>query len=665
MLETMRELALLELNRRFGSDGRILPMPEFRREHGASLPSLLVEAAEKIPRVYLLQKDPRQQWVVRMWSEEMSEDRVGRLPFNRPSGSQSGAIGPVLKRSYKKGESPPYGPSDKIQETTRKIFAEIAAGTAPWSGYFAEMIALLFGPAILDYASTLHSTGPGCDFSHPLASALALIPETTTVFVAAVDGQGRWPGDRPEYQEYLARTLADSKYVTVAAPVQEHGACPLCDAQDVTLYPNAVKGAGINIGNMDRIGAFPGLDAAQAWKGYALCVDCADLLYIFKFHLSGDYLGWVAGERALLLPALVGHPEGRQRFIEDWADYLAQINKQDTGTLGDIEEDLMEFYAGREDAQLVLNLLWANFGQLIDDCRGHLTDILPSRLRALSGIDAEVNRWSHALAPHEPMSEAKFRLDLDCLGPLLKRPGGKAAKAANASPRLFALKRDLAEAVYHARPLADPGPLWEELLTTARWYLREVTLSGNAWGLTCEGVNKKGQRYWTLAGWIRHLARFLHYLYKTGVMPMTTDAPPFVPHMEALQPFFAPGSGLDRPEKAFTFLLGVLYGKLLQVQAARGVNVGANALTWLKRLNLSGQDLPGLYTRIREKLMSYETESNAAVRELVAELGRLGAQLGDRIELDTTATCYFLLLGQSVVQDVLPSKSKENGDQTP
>ncbi len=142
---------------------------------------------------------------------------------------------------------------------------------------------------------------------------------------------------------------------------------------------------------------------------------------------------------------------------------------------------------------------------------------------------------------------------------------------------------------------------------------------------------------------------------------MTAATIDFEPRMEALKPFFLPDSGIDRREKTFAFLLGILYGKLLQVQGARGVNVSSNALTWLKRLNLSGRDLPELYIKVREKLLSYETESSPRVRELVHEIGRVGALLGDHIELDNTSTCYFLLLGQSVTVDILPSK---DGDES-
>lgn len=138
----------------------------------------------------------------------------------------------------------------------------------------------------------------------------------------------------------------------------------------------------------------------------------------------------------------------------------------------------------------------------------------------------------------------------------------------------------------------------------------------------------------------------------------------FEPTLPALKPYFLPGAGINNREKAFTFLLGILYGKVLQVQAARGVNVASNALTWLKRLNLDGRDLPELYNKVREKLLTYEVEASADVRALVQDLGRLGAGLGDRIPLDNTTTCYYLLLGQSVTVDVLPSKTKKNEDQS-
>lgn len=136
----------------------------------------------------------------------------------------------------------------------------------------------------------------------------------------------------------------------------------------------------------------------------------------------------------------------------------------------------------------------------------------------------------------------------------------------------------------------------------------------------------------------------------------------YEPQMERLRPYFGPESGIDSLQKAYAFQLGILYGKVLQVQGARGVNVGANALTWLKRLTLKGKDLPELYVKIREKLLAYETEKSVEVRALIKEIGRLGVQLGDNIELDEIPTNYYLLLGQSLSTTILSKKEeKKNG----
>jgi CRISPR-associated protein Csh1 len=112
-----------------------------------------------------------------------------------------------------------------------------------------------------------------------------------------------------------------------------------------------------------------------------------------------------------------------------------------------------------------------------------------------------------------------------------------------------------------------------EILITARWYLDDIAESGNFWGLLNEGYSEKGAsktRYWTLAGWLRHLARILYYLDLSGVLPMETTDDPFEPSLPALKPYFEPGSGLSSPEKAFTFLLGVLYGRYCKC-SQRGV----------------------------------------------------------------------------------------------
>ncbi|MFO1429525.1 MAG: TM1802 family CRISPR-associated protein [Candidatus Competibacteraceae bacterium] len=664
MISEMRELALLDLNHRFGCNG--LTMEEIRKQYGKELAPLLVEASEKIARVYLLQEIPGKPGTVRMWSEELDEDKKLRLPFNKPSGAQSPAIGPVFKRTFKKDAQPPFGPTVKIQDTTRGAFEEQSKSKQHWSTYFAAVCKILFNSTDVIFDDKVYKVGQNKEDPHILAIAIRLIPDRQTVFLSVVDNQGRWPGDCQEYSDYLAHSLAGIKYTTGEAAAYESAVCPLCGDESLkTLYPNALKGAGLNFSNVDRAGAFPSLETADAWKSYGLCLDCADLLYIFKNHLLNEFIGSIAGEKALLLPSLLGNQIDKKRFITIWKKYLNNL-KGESNRVKSWEGKLMEFFSEQDDAQLVLQVLWAKFGQVVEDVRGHVTDILPSRLQKLIDFNKSANNWNHALAPAYPLEEATFDLTLSMFNPSFKRPGGKRAGNANNSVRLFELKRQLADALYHGQALGETRhTLWKELMTTARWYLDEIIAGGNSWGLLNEGISEKGDkqtRYWTLAGWVRHLARFLYYLDITGILPMEQTPFVFEPQMEALKPFFKPGSGINSREKAFTFLLGILYGKLLQVQGARGVNVSSNALTWLRRLELSGRDLPELYTKVREKLLAYETESNPEVRALIHDLGRLGAILGDKIALDSTATCYFLLLGQSVTTEVLPSKPKKEED---
>ncbi len=188
--------------------------------------------------------------------------------------------------------------------------------------------------------------------------------------------------------------------------------------------------------------------------------------------------------------------------------------------------------------------------------------------------------------------------------------------------------------------------------------LSEVCDSGSAWGLLHEGRTKDGKSFLTAAGWVRQVARFWHYLRLIGVTPMPDPARLYQPGCDALRPFCGPETAIDNPRKAFAFILGALYGKLLRVQAKRGVNVVSNALTWLKRLTLSGNDLPDLYVKVREKLMLYGAEGNRVVQQLVTELGVLGTKIRE-FQLDETETCYYLLLGQSLSVKIMPPKPKK------
>ena len=423
-------------------------------------------------------------------------------------------------------------------------------------------------------------------------------------------------------------------------------------------FPKCSTGADINISNVDRVGAFPGIDIAQAWKGYALCNACADLLYIYKSHFlkkdknsRNPFITNIAGDNAIIIPSTTVDYNARGKILRRVNDLV----RSSSSSTEEVEIDILDIL---KDEKAILNLtfLWATAGQEIDKVTGMITNVPPSRLTELSKVNEESDKWKHPLFPEIMFFSDKrinFHPDLSlrALKTLFDRPGGKKAKDVNASMKLRQMKKGIAASVYHKTEIPS-ARFWEEVITTARWYWLNAIENGSAYGLLNEGKKKTGESYLTAAGWIRHLCWWIYYFKRLEVMKMEGNF--YEPQMERLKPYFGLESGVNSPQKAYAFLLGVLYGKVLQVQGARGVNVGANALTWLKRLTLKGRDLPNLYIKTREKLLAYETEKSKDVRELITEIGNLGWRLGDNIELDEIPTNYYLLLGQSLTTTILP-----------
>jgi CRISPR-associated protein Csh1 len=654
VLEAMRKLALDSLWVEL--DGAKHPDPEawYRElrlnDLGRLFPKLVEdveESSSKDPtRFYTLRADPELADTAILEVNEVKSGDAYKLPFNQPSGSQSAALGPIVKRTAasKKKEA---GPSEKIQQTTLSAFGEIAQARESWSGYFRSA-AECFGRKKLKIKEK-----EVVDDAGAFRAAIMAIEEKRTVLLAFQDHAGRLPGEVPEYLEYLQKVLAHAKYATGQNLPCPDRSCALCGVNSTTIFPNALRGAGINLANLDRDGAFPGVDSAAAWKGYSLCVACADLLYVYWNHVASEYFVTVAGERALVIPETAIDPSRRRKFMKRIVDLVQTIDKSQVRLR---EKKLLDLLS--EDRSVTtLTFLWAEFGQRIDDIRGFVTDVLPSRLHTLSEHNREFKRVDHLAFPEVHLEEFNCDLSLNVVRSLFRRPGGKKAQAANDSRRLFELRRDLADAIYHGEKL--PERFWVEIHQTARWHWDEVIAQGSPWNALYEGFSaKKDVGYLTLAGWVRQLTRFLAYLRNVGVtMPVLNEM--YQPSSERLKPYFTVETAIDSRDKAFVFILGVLYGKLLQVQGGRGVNVGANALTWLRRLTLSGRDLPELYVKVREKLLSYETEKSPEVRELVTELGDLGTRV-KTFGLDETSTCYFLLLGQSLAVKILPSKERKD-----
>lgn len=661
MLEAMRQLALDYLFEELGEGEPPRDLTVWFRDMRANQPErlfhYLVEDIGRVKELYTLAPDANDDQVVNLTLREITDDLMLGLPFMRPSGSQGAQVGPVIKRSYSKQRG--GGPSSKIIKTTVASFTEIANAGQKWSPYFGEILEIISRPHLRLPDQRLIDWKEG--YASSLEAVVDLIGEKkSTVFLTVADHEQRLPGQLREYLAYLMEDkLAGDRYLTGSAAAQPYATCPLCSTENTTIYPNGVKGAGINIGNMDREGAFAGVNYVNAWKSYSICLDCADLLYVYKFHtlkpdpLSNQrpFMAPVAGDPALIVPYTTATAADRQDLMRAARDYAHHAPE----TVEESELDLIENLK-EQQSLLSLSFIWANVGQNIENLRGAITDVPRSRLAELSKKNEAASNWSNAVFSEAPLPSLDPNLSLTALKSLFWKPGGKKAKDINKGRRTFQLRREIASAVYHSRSLPEES-LWREILLTARWYVMEAIERGNAYGLLYEGIDKNGNYYLTPAGWVRHLAFWLYYFRHLEVLPMSESL--YQPSLTELKPYFGPESGIDDETKAYAFLLGVLYGKLLQVQGARGVNVGANALTWLKRLTLAGKDLPDFYVKTREKLLAYETEKNKKVRLLLEEIGSLGVRLGNDIDMDETTTCYFLLLGQSLSQRILAKQEEE------
>lgn len=627
-----------------------------REERPELLFPYLIEAprGSLSPNYYVLRADPDEEVAVLEPREFVPGRDDLRLPFVQSTGSQSGALGPVIKRTYAKDKGP--GPSQKINETTKKDFRKIVDAGEPWSDYFEHVSSVISRPKLRFRENLIEEDGVGA-----LGLAVREINERQTCLLSVLDSEGRLPGEVEEYLAYLQHVLAAEKYSTGKLQPIEDGICALSGLHG-TVYPNALAGAGLNLSNVDRLGVFPNLDDEAAWKKFALSAEVADLLYVFSYHVRDRFMARVAGERALIVPYTTSNIDKRLSFIRKIENYY--VDKINRGQPLVEEEGMLQHFI-EEDAITSITILWADFGQKLENVRGMVTDVLPSRLREISEVANEVRRDRSAPFP-ELDYENSLEPDIafNYLGSLLRRPGGKRTEKANAGPRLFDLRRDIAAAAYYERPVPE-ARLWEEVREISEAYLLDA-LERGTYGMIHEGRNKKGETYLTMAGWVRHLCRFVYFLRKLGVYQNMEDWR-YRPRNEQLREFFDDGdgrTGLDKEEKVFAFLLGALFGRLMWEQYTRGVNVGANALPWLKRFTLAGKDLPDLFVKVRGKLLTYGTEYDPSVRIVIEELGHLGKTLGTNITLSQTETGYFLLLGQSLNRTLMPGKGSNTREET-
>ncbi len=654
MLQTMRKLALehlfSELATSDDADNLFNWFLDTRKNNPEKIFTYFVETGDKVEKVYVIKADNDDSEKAILATSEISNAR--RLPFIKPTGSQSPAVGPVIKRSYVNKKT---GPSPKIIKTTLEDFKKISKQADDIGDYFKKVCSILSRKK-LEVLLTGREVQVS-DKSSLLEEVVKVIEETKTVFVTVEIEGGLWPGDCQEYIEYLTGILAKTKYATGSNPPKSGETCCLCGRDNQVVYPNAVKGAGLNIGNLDREGAFSGIKQGNAWKGYSLCCDCADLLFAYKFHFAEDYFASVAGEKALIIPELALDYKKKElhRRVKRY------VSKAKEGKNIEVAEGYLMHCLAEESSVFSISILWGEFKQSIEDISGMVSDILPSRLRKMSEINIEIQENAES-SPFFPNNyPLKFDIGMGFLGHFFKRPGGAAVKSLNKSKRLMNLKRALADNLYHGCKI-DETRFWEETMVTANCYFLDALKNGE-WGLLNEcDVKKSKKPYLTMAGWVRNLAMLLKYLHLSGVYIPNVyymEGSALETEVDFLKPYISPDSGVNTPAKGFAFLLGVMLGRVMRIQGGKGISVASNSLVWLRRLKLDGKNLPELYTKVTNKLMVYNSFGDDKLRKVSEELSRLGTILGSDIDLGQTETVYFLLLGISLSTTII--KKEETG----
>ncbi len=588
--------------------------------------------------------------VARLEQHEVRAGQSWRLPFIKVA-PNAAYLCPVFKSDVKKGIQP------SKRNTTLKRFELLAQAADPSAAYFQRVVDTLTATKFRMAGDAEFRTVDDAFGATVTVIVAANLSGRSPIICVASDSKGAvWPGD----DERLATWLLNARerlsiYETKSVPNIERAVCPLT-GEASELFTNGLTGAGLNFVNGDFEGSFSELNGERGWQRAAVSADAADILYIYKNHVAPDFFEYIAGSKALVIPAASAGPDARKRFVN-----AVQGLTEKKHTEG-AEGRLLSRFAQNDGSVASITLLWASFAQKFEEATAMISHVLPSRLAELHGIHDDYIKSKDPFHPQHAHEHIRRPLNLtySLAAELTYRPGGARVKEQNASPRRHALLRELVASIYHRQPLCADG-FWKQIAQTARAYvvllLEQAESRGVVYQLQYEGPNSpKKQTPLTVNGWIRHLTMFLSFLADPRIGVFSKEDYVYEPTQESLKPLLAHAKGLNNPAKQFTFLLGVLYGHLIYVQAEKAkVSVASNALSWLKSGRVRAADLPELYGKISSKLLEYHSlgiaRKFARVHAIETELGHLGTSIGDGVnarDLPDDKVLYFLMLGMSM-----------------
>lgn len=433
--------------------------------------------------------------------------------------------------------------------------------------------------------------------------------------------------------------------------------CSLCNTE-TELFPNVLSGVGINIANVDKPIFFPGVESENAGKAFPICAPCAEALYVAKFHVFPELIQTISGHRTLMIPHLM-ESNDKKEGIEIVTSVLKLLRK-DVSSAEQKEKNLIKDLSENKGIATVTFIFGNVDGQSVDDIRKVIPSVLPTRLSQISKAINEVNEINDKYPTEHPWKSKYSPLNgnIRIIKNVLGNPKYSDQKATGRRKPFIASSvdtLDLLSAIFLKRkyPLKDLLAEFSSKLS----YDFLGTLSNE----------DKMKPIYSIQNNVRDMAYMLSFLEKIEVIKMNSGenfVSKYLEGHEGLKPLNAflgtEAKGLDTKEKQYAFLVGLLFGKLVSIQLAR--RVSANALKWLRGLQLSPQDLMDVYVNTHKKLDDYSTPKSAWSDEMkgVSEaIAALGADIS-KWDISRKEIPYYLCLGQSLSGYYLPSKSNTN-----
>lgn len=432
--------------------------------------------------------------------------------------------------------------------------------------------------------------------------------------------------------------------------------CILCDKEG-ELYPNVLSGVGINIANVDKPVFFPGVSSENSNRAFPICAACAEALYVAKFHVfnsSSKLRQNISGYQSLIIPHLI-----KSDNTQDGLDILnSQLGLLGTDLEGaeKTEKNIIKDLSEINGVATITFVMGDVSGQNIENIRKVISNVLPSRLskigKSIDVINNTNDRCSvnHPWKQEQPPLNGNLHIIQDVLGmPKYMKPS-KGRRAPFKASHVNSL--DILNAIFLEKQYPVKDLIYEFISKLSYDFL---------------GASSDKERVYSIRSNISKMSYFLSFLEILDVVHMNSGinfVSKYLEKHEGLRPlneFLSnDAKGLDTKEKEYAFLLGLLHGKLVSIQLAK--QVSANALKWLKGLQISQNELMEIFVKTKSKLDDYSTPKSAWSEEMrgVAEaVAALGADI-DKWDIDRKEIAYYLCLGQSLSSYYLPSKGKDD-----